>query len=85
MMFYVHGLNPGPGTRYNTGEVMTTVKSVWDQVSRNNLSKKTHAHMERAKKKLRALTFNLIDLYNNQIPKDKKKMNIIKIWWKISL
>ena len=35
--------------------------------------------MERAEKNLRALTFNLIDLYNNQIPKDKKKMNIIKI------
>ena len=52
-MFYVHGLNPGRGTRYNTGEVMTTVKSVWDQVSRNNLSKKTHAHMERAKKKIK--------------------------------
>lgn len=53
MIFYVHGLNPGPATRYNTGEVTTTAKSVWDQISRNNLRKKTHAHLERAKKKFK--------------------------------
>ena len=34
--------------------------------------------MERAKNSLRALAFNLIDLDNNQIFKDKKKINIIK-------
>ena len=34
--------------------------------------------MEKAKNSLRALAFNLIDLDNNQIFKDKKKVNIIK-------
>ena len=34
--------------------------------------------MERAKNSLRALAFTLIDLDNNQIFKDKKKINIIK-------
>ena len=35
--------------------------------------------MERAKKLLEALTFNLIDLDNNQIFKDKKKIKIKKL------
>ena len=34
--------------------------------------------MERAKNSLRALACNLIDIDNNQIFKDKKKINIIK-------
>ena len=34
--------------------------------------------MERGKNSLRSLAFNLIDLDNNQIAKDKNKMNIIK-------
>ena len=73
----LYRLNQGPATHGNTSDVIATAGSAWDQISRNNLSKETHAHMERAKK-LRALTFSLIDLDNNQIFKDKKKMNIIK-------
>ena len=43
-----------------------------------NICKETHSHTERVKNSLRALAFNLIDLDNNQIFKDKKKINIIK-------
>ena len=34
--------------------------------------------MEKAENSLRALAFNLIDLGNNQIFKDKQKINVIK-------
>ena len=53
--------------------IIATAQSVWDQISSNNPCKETHAHIERAKNLLRALAFNLVDLYNNQIFKDKEK------------
>ena len=51
------------------------------QANTQNLCKETHAHMEIAKNLLRPLAFNLIDLHNIQIFKDKKKINIIKNLW----
>ena len=53
--------------------IIATAQSVWDQISSNNPCKETHARIERAKNLLRALAFNLVDLYNNQIFKDKEK------------
>ena len=53
--------------------IIATAQSVWDQISSNNPCKETHVHIERAKNLLRALAFNLVDLYNNQIFKDKEK------------
>ena len=53
---------------------IATAQSVWEQICSNNPCKETHAHIERAKNLLRALAFNLVDLDNNQIFKDKEKM-----------
>ena len=73
-----YGLNHGLATHQNTSDIIATAESVWNQISRQNLCKDTHAHIERSKNSLRALAFNLIDLHNNQIFKDKNKLNIIK-------
>ena len=73
-----YGLNHGLATHQNTIDIIATAEPVSDQITRQNLCKERHSHMERAKNSLRALAFNLIDLDNNQIFKDKKKINIIK-------
>ena len=73
-----YGLNHGLTTHQNTSDIIATAESVWDQISRQSLCKETDSHMKRAKNSLGALAFNLIDLDNNQIFKDKKKINIIK-------
>ena len=73
-----HGLKDGLATHENASGIIATAESVWDQISRQNISKETHVHIERAKNSLRALAFNLTDLHNNQIFKDKNKINIIK-------
>ena len=49
-----------------------------NQICKNNISKKSHYQVERAKNSIRALAFNLIDFDNNQVYKDKKKLEIIK-------
>ena len=67
-----YGLNHGLATHQNTSDIIATAESVWDQISRQSLCKETHSHMERT------LPFNLIDLDNNQIFKDKNKINILK-------
>ena len=67
----------GLATHQNTSDVIATAKSIWDQISRQNLCKETDAHMKRAKNSLRALAFNLIDL-GRHIFKSKSKINITK-------
>ena len=57
---------------------IATAESVWDQIIRQHLCKETHVLMERAKDLLRAWVINLMNLGNNQILKDKKKINITK-------
>ena len=57
-------------------------ESAWDQISRNNIGKESHYHVETAKNSLRALAFNLIGFDNNQVYKDEKKVEIIKNLWK---
>ena len=59
-------------------DILASAESVWDQISRNNFCKESHYHVERAKNSLRAIAFNLIDFDNNQVYKDKKKLEIIK-------
>ena len=73
-----YGLNHGIATNLKESDILASAESVWDQISRNNICKESHYHVERAKNSLRALAFNLIDFDNNQVYKDKKKPEIIK-------
>ena len=54
------------------------MKSVWDQLTRNNLHKENFDFINEDKNCLRALAFNIIDLNNQKVYKDKKKLQVIK-------
>ena len=54
------------------------MESVWDQLTRNNVLKENYHSINRAKNCLRALAFNLIDLNNQKVFKDKKKLQVNK-------
>ena len=73
-----YGLNHGIATNLKESDILASAESVWDQISRNNICKESHDHVETAKNSLRALGFNLIDVDNNQVYKNKKKLEIIK-------
>ena len=59
-------------------DILASSESVWDQISRNNICKESQYHAERAKNSVQVLAFNLTDFDNNQVYKDKKKLEIIK-------
>ena len=59
-------------------DVLPSIESIWDQLIRNKLLKSDYHSLNRAKNCLRALAFNLIDLDNHQVFKDKKKLRIIR-------
>ena len=73
-----YGLNHVIATNLKESDMLASAESVRDQISRNNICKESHYHVERAKNSLQALAFNLIDFDNNQVYKDKKKLEIIK-------
>ena len=73
-----YGLNHGITTSLKESDIPACPESVCNQMPRNNICKELHYHVERAKNSLQALAFNLIDFDNNQVYKDKKKLEIIK-------
>ena len=73
-----YGLNHGITTSLKESDILASPESVCNQMPRNNICKELHYHVERAKNSLEALAFNLIDFDNNQVYKDKKKLEIIK-------
>ena len=72
------GLNHRIATNLKESDRLASAESVWDQINRNNICKKSQNHVERAKNSFRALAFNLIDFDNNQIYNKKRKQKIIK-------
>ena len=72
------GFNHGIATNLKESDILTSAESVWDQISRNNICKESHYCVERANNSLWALAFNLIDVDNNQVYIDKKKLEIMK-------
>ena len=77
-----YGLNHGIATNLKESGTLASAESVCDQISRNNICKESHYHVERAKNSLESLAFNLIDFGKNQVYKDKRKLEIIKNLWK---
>ena len=73
-----YGLNHGLATNLSCNDVLSSMESVWDQLTRNNLLKENYYFINRAKNCLRALAFNLIDLDNQIVFKDKRKLQVIK-------
>ena len=73
-----YGRNHGIATNLKESDILASSESVWDQISRNNICKESQYHVERAKNSVQVLAFNLTDFDNNQVYKDKKKLEIIK-------
>ena len=73
-----YGLNHVLATNPKESDILASAESVWDQISRNNIGKESHYHVEKTKNSLRDLAFNLIGFDNKQVYKDEKKLEIIK-------
>ena len=73
-----YGLNHGLATNLSYNDVLPSMESVWDQLTRNNFLKENYHSINRAKICLRALAFNLIHLDNQKVFKDKRKLHTIK-------
>ena len=58
--------------------MLPSVESVWDQLTRNSLLKENYHSINGGKNCLRALAFNLINLDNQKVLKDKRKLQVIK-------
>ena len=73
-----HGLNHGLATNLSCNDVLSSMESVWDQLTRSSLLKENYHSINRTKNCMWGLAFNLIDLDYERVFKDKKKLQIIK-------
>ena len=73
-----YGLNHGLATNLSCNDVLPSMGSVWDQLTRKNLLKENYHSINQAKNCLRALAFNLIHLDSQKVFKDKRKLHTIK-------
>ncbi|XP_066932663.1 uncharacterized protein [Clytia hemisphaerica] len=73
-----YGLNYGLAMNLQEKDIIPSVENVWDQLNRHELLKNDYHSQLRAKNCLRALAYNLLDLENQQIFKDSKKLKIIR-------
>ena len=71
-----HGLNHDLSTNLRCNDVLPSVESVWDQLTRNSLLKENYHFINGAKNCLRALAFNLINLDNQKVLKDKENFKL---------
>ena len=57
---------------------MKSAEAVWNQIASKNICKNEEAYQRRAKNYLRAMAFNLINIEEKQIFKDKRKIKTIR-------
>ena len=73
-----YGLIHGLATKPRQSDILASAECIWDQISKLNVCKVEHDNIERTKVSIRDLAFNLLDLVDNQMFKDTRKLNIIK-------
>ena len=71
-------LRHGIAKQYDQNEILASAEAVWNQIESKNLCKDGEYFQRRAKNYLRAMAFNLINIEERQISKDKRKINIIR-------
>ena len=74
----LYGSSHGLATNPSCNDVLPSVGSVWYQLTRNNVLKENYHSFNPAKNCLRALAFNLIDVDNQKVSKDKRKLQVTK-------
>ena len=73
-----YGLHHGIAMQPDENEILASAEAVWNQISTKNLCKEGMYYQRRAKNYLRAMAFNLINVEEQQIFKDKRKIKIIR-------
>ena len=73
-----YGLNHGLATSLSCNDVLSSMESVWDRLTRNNLLKENYHSINKAKNCLLPLAFSLIDLDNQKVFKGKRKLQVTK-------
>ena len=71
------GLKYGLTVKPQENDILASAEAVWDQIERKQIYKDGVYHTRRAKNYIRAMAFNLLNLDDQQIFKDKKKVQII--------
>merc|ERR1739841_429261 len=73
-----YGLRHGIATQVDENEILASAEAVWNQISSKNLCKDGQAYQRQAKNYLRAMAFNLINIEEQQIFKEKRKIKVIR-------
>ena len=73
-----YGLKHGLASKPRDNDILASAEALWDQIETKNLCKDGAYYQRTAKNSLRAMAFNIINLEDRQIYKDKAKVKIIK-------
>ena len=73
-----YGLRHGIAKRPDDDEILASAEAVWNQIASKELCKDGESYRRRAKNHLRAMAFNLINIEEQQIFKDKRKIKIVR-------
>ena len=72
------GLRHGIAKQPDENEILASAEAVWNQIASKGLCKDGQYYQRRAKNHLRAMAFNLINIEEQQIFKDKQKIKILR-------
>ena len=73
-----YGLKHGLATNLYPKDILPSIENVWNQLVTKDLLRNDYQSINRAKNCLRSLAYNLIDLDNQQVFRDSKKLKILK-------
>ena len=73
-----YGLKHGLATSPREEEILASAEAFWYQIENKNLCKDGAYYQRQAKNHLRAMAFNLINVNEQQVFKDKKKIKVIR-------
>ena len=72
------GLRHGIAKHPDENEILASAESLWNQIASKGLCKEDQAYQRRAKNHIRAMAFNLINIEEQQVYKDKAKIKTIR-------
>ena len=73
-----YGLKSSIAIKPKDNEIFAIAEDIYDQINRKNICKENQISVQRLKNSLRALTFNILDIYDKNVYSDFKKLKVIK-------